>query len=148
MLKIDDPRYHAYLNACFKTMRRGQIAWVKVGEAWNKGNYHTHKNLQKGYMKSEAQVTRTIWLKAEICNIKRDCRCDMKAPFETKLAYYEKVREICRELVSFQEYSNASDLYARCAQVFKAIPKVVLEQEFSPEDREKRDKALSTLYTN
>lgn len=78
-------------------------------------------------MKSEADVTQTIWLKVEICNIKRDCRCDMNATFETKLAYFEKVRETCRELFVYQEFSNAADLYARCAQVFKSIPKTKLE---------------------
>ena len=148
MHTIDNLRYHAYLNECFKKMRRGQTAWIKVGAAWHKGGYHTQKNLQKPYMKSAAQVTQTIWLKVEICNIKRDCRCDLKASFETKLAYYEKVRATCRELVSFQEYSNASDLYSRCAQVFRSIPKTVLEQEFSAADTEKRNKALTTLYTN
>ena len=82
MHTIDNPRFHAFLNACFKKMQRGQIAWIKIGEPWHKGGYHTPKNLQKPYMKSPADVSQTIWLKAEICNIKRDCRCDMQATFE------------------------------------------------------------------
>lgn len=147
MHTIDSPKYHAFLNVCFKTMRRGQIAWIKIGEFWHKGGYHTEKNLRKPYMKANADVTQTIWLKAEISNIKRDARCDNHATFEEKLAYYDKVRESCRELVGFQEYSNASDLYARCVQVLRSIPKIKLEQ-FSAVDLEKKDKALSTLFTN
>ena len=32
MFVIDNPKYHAYLNTCFKTMRWGQTAWIKIGE--------------------------------------------------------------------------------------------------------------------
>ena len=112
---IDDPKFHAYLNTSFKVMRRGQTAWLKIGESLHHGGYHTKKNLQKRYMDKEADVGQTIWLKVEVCNISRDVKCPMTAPLETKLAFYEKVRATCRELVSFQEYSNAATLYARCA---------------------------------
>ena len=66
-------------------------------------------------------------MKIEICNIKRDLKCDINAPFDTKLAFYEKVRVTNRELVAYAEYSNAADLYSRCAQVIKSIPKAKLE---------------------
>ena len=98
-------------------------------------------------MKSEAEVTRTIWLKAEVCTIKRDLRCAMNATFVTKLAFYEKTRGVCRELVSYEEFSNAADMYSRCVQVFKSIPKIKLEL-FSDEDTAKRNEAMTTLYTN
>lgn len=32
MLVIDKKGYHPYLNECFKTMRRGQTAWLKIGQ--------------------------------------------------------------------------------------------------------------------
>lgn len=51
LLIVDNPRYHQYLNICFKQMRRGQTAWIRVGENWHKGGYHLKKFLQKPYMK-------------------------------------------------------------------------------------------------
>jgi len=98
-------------------------------------------------MDREADVGQTIWLKAEVCSIKRDLRCEMNASFETKMDFYSKVRSVCREQVSFGDYSNASELYSRCAQVLKSVPKAKLELM----DEEKirlRAEALTTLYTN
>ena len=98
-------------------------------------------------MDSEAEVGRTIWFKVEVVNIKRDVRCEMVAPLETKLAFYEKVRVVCRELVSFSEYSNAENLYSRCAQTLRSIPKTKLE-ELTEEENRTRNTALTTLFTN
>ena len=130
MCVIDSPKYHAFINSCFKVMRRGQVAWLKVGEPQHKGGYHLPKNLQKPYMETEADVGRTVWIKVQVDNIKRDPRCDMNAPFATKLAYLAKVRATCRDLVALDDkmcYSNAADLYGRCAQVFRSVPKAKLE---------------------
>lgn len=114
LLVVDNPRYHQYLNICFKQMLRGQTAWIRVGENWHKGGYHLKKFLQKPYMKEEADVGRDIWIKVELCQIKRDPRCAQNASWEERLAYLEKVRATCKELVEQGEYSWASDLYARC----------------------------------
>ena len=113
MVVIDDKKYQAYLNACFKVMRRGQTAWIKVGEAWLEGGFHTKKFLQKPYMTCEADVGRDIWTRVEICQIKRDAKCPQKATYAMKLEYLEKVRGLCRELVAQGEYTWAADLYAR-----------------------------------
>lgn len=98
-------------------------------------------------MDKEAEVGQTIWLKVEICKIKRDPKCPNNAPIAERFAYYEKVRVVCRELVSIGEYSNAADLYARCAQNLRSIPKLKLEK-LSEEDQRLRTTALTTLYTN
>lgn len=71
----------------------------------------------------------------------------MNAPFETKLAFYAKVRAVCREQVQFGDYSNASELYSRCAQVLKSIPKSKLET-MSEEELRQRTESLTTLLTN
>ena len=98
-------------------------------------------------MDSEAEVGPTIWFKIEVVNIKRDVRCEMTASLEVKLAFYEKVRIVCRELVSFSEYSNAENLYSRCAQTLRSIPKTKLE-ELTEEENRTRNTALTTLFTN
>ena len=147
MFTIDSPRYLPYLNKCLKVMRRGQIAWLKIGQGEHNGGYHTTANLKKGYMDREAEVGQTIWLKVEITNIKRDLKCAPNANFEAKIAFNEKVRVICRELVTFEQYSNAADLYSRGAQVFKSIPKTQLEL-FSELELQQRKDALAILYTN
>ena len=41
----------------------------------------------------------TVWIKVTIVNIKRDPKCDIHAPLEKKLVFYEKVRETSRELI-------------------------------------------------
>ena len=82
-------------------MLRGQSGWLKVGEAWHKGGYHTPKFLRKPYMDKDADVGQTIWIKVELCTIKRDSRCPNTANLETKLAFWDKVRGQCRELVGF-----------------------------------------------
>ena len=66
----------------------------------------------------------TIWIKVTIVNIKRNPKWDTQAPLDQKLIFYEKVREMSRELIGlFQEYSNAERLYSRCISIFKNMPK-------------------------
>lgn len=98
-------------------------------------------------MDCEAQVGRTIWLRVEICQIKRDPKCPQTATYEVRTEYLEKVRRLCRELVEFGEYSWADILYNRCVQVFSSIPKLQLEK-FSEERMKHRFEALTVLYTN
>lgn len=71
----------------------------------------------------------------------------MNASFEAKLNFYSKVRSLGREQVSFGDYSNAADLYSRCAQVLKSVPKAKLEL-MNEQDRRLRAEALTTLFTN
>ncbi len=66
----------------------------------------------------------TIWIKVDITNIKKNPKCDTQAPLEEKLIFYEKIREMSRELITlFKEYSNAETLYSRCISIFKNMPK-------------------------
>ena len=41
----------------------------------------------------------TIWINVEITNIKKNPKCDTQAPLEEKLVFFEKVREMSRELI-------------------------------------------------
>jgi hypothetical protein len=37
--------------------------------------------------------------------------------------YYERIREVCKELMEEEEYVNASDLYKRILPMYKNMPK-------------------------
>ena len=66
----------------------------------------------------------TIWIRVNLTNIKRNPKCDTQAPLDQKLVFYDKVRDMSRELISlFKEYSNAERLYSRCISIFKNMPK-------------------------
>ena len=41
----------------------------------------------------------TIFIRINITNIKRNPKCDTQAPLDQKLVFYDKVREISRELI-------------------------------------------------
>ena len=56
-------------------------------------------------------------------NIKRDPKCSNTAPFEVKLAFFEKIRPLCKELIEEDEISNARQLYSRCIDCFKNMSK-------------------------
>ena len=70
-----------------------------------------------------------IYVRCEITSIKRDPKCDMQAPLDQKLVFFEKVRKIGKDLVNEEEYSNAKTLYSRCISIFKNMPK---KQKDSP----------------
>ena len=124
MLVIDKKGFHPFLNESFKRMKRGQTSWLKIGQQHHKGGYHTLVNLKKRYMTEKIQVGQTIWLKVEVGKIKRDEKCPKNADYPTKISFCERIREICKELVGFEEYSNAAELYARGVQELWSISKL------------------------
>ena len=56
-------------------------------------------------------------------NIKRDPKCSNTASYEVKLAYFEKIRPLCKELIADNEVSNARAIYARSIDCFKNMSK-------------------------
>ena len=90
----------------------------------------------------------TIYIRVNLVNIKRNPKCETQAPLEQKLVFYDKIREMSRELISvFQEYSNAERLYSRCISIFKNMPKKQKES-LTDEQKEQRDEILNILYAN
>jgi hypothetical protein len=45
--------------------------------------------------------------------------------FKGRLEYFNKIREICKELVVEENYPNALALYQRCLGEFKNMPKKI-----------------------
>ena len=74
-----DTRYHEFLRLTFLTMKKGEIAWVKLAESEHRGMYH-QANLQYQRTQEEkdamtAAVGPTIYIKVTVLSIKRDPKC-------------------------------------------------------------------------
>ena len=52
-------------------------------------------------------------MKFNICNIKRNPVCEDKETYKGRVAFYEKIRIVCKELIEDGEYANAANLYSR-----------------------------------
>ena len=116
------------LRDAFRQMRREQVAFLRIEQSRHEGIYHK-KNMSLQRTKEDRErmknaVGPTIFIRINITNIKRNPKCDTQAPLDQKLVFYDKVREISRELIGlFQEYVNAERLYSRCISIFKNMPK-------------------------
>lgn len=80
-------------------------------------------------------------------NIKRDPTCDAKATWEEKVLFFEKVRDVGRELYAEGEFSNAKTLYARCIGAFKNMAKKQRES-LTEEMNLRRNEVLNVLNLN
>jgi len=82
-----------------------------------------------------------------VTNIKRDPTCDIKASWEEKVIFFEKIRNIGKELCAEGEYSNAKTLYARCLAAFKNMPKKQRES-LTEEMNQRRNEVMHVLNIN
>lgn len=64
-----------------------------------------------------------IYIKVTITNVVRNPKCETKATWEEKTAFFDRVRSTGKELCEESEWSNAKTLYARCIGIFKNMPK-------------------------
>ena len=124
---MNDPRYLDFLRSAFLKMRRNQKAYIKIGEVQHRRIYHKNNLQMQKTQEEKDHMTNTvgpdIYVRCEITSIKRDPKCDMQAPLDQKLVFFEKVRKIGKDLVQEEEYSNAKTLYSRCISIFKNMPK-------------------------
>jgi len=149
---MSDTRYHDFLRTAFLTMKKGEIAWIKLNETQHRNMYH-QANLQYQRTQEEkdamtAAVGPTIYIKVTLLSIKRDPKCEQTASWEKKVKYFEAVREISKELISEEkEYSNAKQLYSRCVSIFKNMSKAQKES-LDAEQKLQRLEILNVLFTN
>jgi len=52
----------------------------------------------------------------------------MNQPYSDNLMYFDKIRELCKELIVEEEFLNAKNLYSRCLGPFKNLPKLEREK--------------------
>ena len=132
-------------------MRKGQVSWLKIGESQHKGIYHKQKeNLPAALTesaKAAGPIGNDIYIQINMTNIRRDPKCSNTATFEVKLAFFEKIRVICKDLIAENEHSNARAIYARAIDCFKNMSKK--ECALLSEDQLKtRNEVLNILLLN
>ena len=95
----------------------------------------------------KAKFGQDIYIKVSITNIKRDPALSNNATWEEKVIFFDKIREIGKELCAEGEYSNAKNLYSRCLGAFKNMPKKQRES-LNDEMNLRRDDILNILNLN
>jgi len=61
--------------------------------------------------------------------------------------YYERIREVCTELMEEEEYVNASDLYKRILPMYKNMPKK-MRDGLNLDEQNQRSDCLHILLLN
>ena len=97
--------------------------------------------------KKAGPIGNDIWIQISMTNIRRDPKCSNTAPFEVKLAFFEKIRVICKDLIAENEHSNARAIYARAIDCFKNMPKKELAL-LTKDQLKTRNEVLNILLLN
>lgn len=142
---MEAPEYHQFIKKVFRTMRKGEVAWVVFSKSQSQGMFH--RQLDKVPEAERAKIGDDIYVKYSLVNIKRNLICKDNSTFEARMAYFEDILETCKELVHDQEYSNAKDLFARCLAEFKNMPKKMRES-ISEEQRIQKENCILRLNLN
>lgn len=136
---------HEHLRLAFLTMRKGEIAWFNIGPEYHGNIYHNY--CKRDHIAADAVITDRIWIKLTIDGIKRQPVYKDKDTWEGKCAYLETVREVCKELMDEQEYTNAQQLYMRVLGEFKNMPKKIRDG-LTDEQKDKRTSYMVMLNLN
>lgn len=117
------PQQHEHIRKAFLTMKKGEIAWVKIGPKHHNRIYHNY--CKKDHLAKDAVIGDSIWIKLTVESIKRAPVYKDSKTYEGKIEYFNAVREISKELIAEEEYANAQQLYSRVLGEFKNIPKKI-----------------------
>lgn len=132
-------------------MRKGEIAFLRLTPVAHHNMFHTcNQSYQRSTEEKEqirASVGPNIYIKVTITNVNRNPKCETKANWEEKNAFFDRVRSTGKELCEEGEWSNAKTLYARCIGIFKNMPKPQ-KDSLTKEMNEKRDEILNILNLN
>ena len=97
--------------------------------------------------KAAAPPGNDIYIHINLTNIRRDPKCSNTAAFEVKLAFFEKIRPLCKELIAENEHSNARAIYARAINCFKNMSKKECN-ELTEDQQQVRKEVLNILLLN
>jgi hypothetical protein len=90
-----------------RTMRRGDIAWIRLPKAYTHGNYHQICHFQRKTPEEKALIGDDIYIRFQVTKIKRNPVCTDSQSFEGIYQYLEKVRDVGKELIDEGEFVNA-----------------------------------------
>lgn len=136
---------HEHLRFAFLTMKKGEIAWFNIGPKYHGNIYHNY--CKRDHIASDAVIGDRIWIRLKVENIKRQPIYKDNQTWAGKCEYLATVKELCKELMAEEEYTNAQQLYSRVLGEFKNLPKKI-HNTLSEEQKEERIKIMTTLNTN
>ena len=70
--EMKDIRFHEYYKIAMRTMRKGEVAWVKYTKAYHKGIYHSSAHYQSKTEDEKNKIGDDIFIKFTIANIRRN----------------------------------------------------------------------------
>jgi len=145
--EMANPQFHEYYKVVMRTMRRGDVAYIRYPKAYTHGSYHKSQHFINKTQEEKDRIGDDIYIRFQISKIKRNPVCTDPETFAGILAYLERVREVGRELMEEAEYANAEQLYRRILPMFKNMPKKMKDSLTEPE-KEKRNEVLHLLLLN
>jgi hypothetical protein len=70
--EMNDPMYHDYYKIVMKTMKKGDICWVRFSQQYHGGTYfNTQYYLQRSQEEKDS-LGEYVYIKFTICQIKRN----------------------------------------------------------------------------
>ena len=145
--EMKDQRFHDFYKIVLRTMKRGEVAWIRFTKAYHKMIYHSSPFFQQKTEEEKSKIGEDIVIKFSITNIKRNPQSTDSNTFEGIISYYNKIRDVCKELIEEKEYANAEALYKRILPMFKNMTKK-MRDSLNEEQAAKKNEALHTLLIN
>lgn len=145
--EMKNPNYHDFYKIALRTMRRGEIAWVKFSPVYHKGIYFSLPHFQKKTEEEKLAIGEDVYLKFTLTRVNKNTQCTDTTTFAGINEFADQVRVVCKECIEFKEYANAQTLYQRVLALFKNMSKK-MRDGLNEEESKKRDNVLVTLYLN
>jgi hypothetical protein len=73
---MGDPLYHDFYKIVLKTMRKGEVAWVKFTKAYHRGIYHQAPHYMAKTDEEKKELGSDIWIKLAINKLFRNPVCE------------------------------------------------------------------------
>ena len=105
--------YHEHYKIVMRTMRRGEVAYVRFPKAYHNGVYHSSPHYQNKPEAEKDLIGDDIYIRFQVNKIKRNPVCLDSETFSGITDYLERIRDVGRELMEEGEYANAQQIYQR-----------------------------------
>jgi tetratricopeptide (TPR) repeat protein len=145
--EMKNPCFHEHYKVVLRSMCRGEAAYVRFPRLYHKGAYHNAQHYLNKTPEEKATIGDYIFVRFDLRKIKRNPEWRDKDTFEGVMEYYEKIREVSKELMEEGEYNFASELYKRILPNFKNMPRT-MRDALNEEEKQKRIDAHHILLLN
>lgn len=90
-----------------RTMQRGEHAYVRFSPIYHKMQYHKSIHYINKTQQEKDGISEYIYVRFQVNKIKRTPVCTDADTFEGIMEYYERIRDVCKELMDEKEYVNS-----------------------------------------